>query len=97
MLSNALENALHAVQELPESSNRQIDELCCIRQENLLLEIKNPYSGEILMKDGFPISPSGGVHYGCRSIWSIVQQHQGICSFSPENGIFTLRIAIPLS
>jgi len=97
MLSNGLENALNAVQAVPVDSGRQIDVLCCIRQGNLLLEIKNPYCGEVLMDNGLPVSQKGGVHYGCRSILSIAQQHHGICAFLPANGIFTLRIAIPIT
>jgi len=97
MLSNGLENALNAIQMLPKDSARQIDVLCCIRQGNLLIEIRNPYCGEIPMENGLPVSRAGGAHYGCRSILSIAQQHHGLCSFIPENGVFTLRIAIPLS
>ena len=29
-------------------------------------------------------------------IRAIVQQHGGLYTFSPENGIFTLQIALPL-
>lgn len=97
LLSNALENALNAAQDLPKESVRQIDVLCCIRQENLLLEVKNPYFGEIAMANGLPISKKGGAHYGCRSIQSIAGQHHGQCVFLPADGIFTVRVAIPLS
>jgi len=97
MLSNGLENALNAVQTLPDDTIRRIDVLCCIRQENLLFEIKNPYCGEIVMENGLPVSKKGGAHYGCRSIQSIAQQHHGLCAFFHADGIFTLRIAIPLS
>jgi len=95
MLSNGLENALNAVHALP--AGRQIDVLLCLRQGNLLLEIRNPYQGSVIIRDGLPVSMAGGEHYGCRSIRSIAEQHHGHCSFIPENGIFTLRIAIPVS
>lgn len=97
LISNGLENALNAVQALPSGAGRTIDVLCCTRQGNLLLEIRNPYRGDIAMQDGLPISKSGGAHYGCQSIRSITEQHHGICSFTPEGDTFTLRIAIPLS
>jgi len=97
MLSNALENALNAVQNLPAGAARTIDVLLCMRQGNLLLEVRNPYCGEIVMENGLPISKTDGAHYGCRSILSIAQQHHGLCTFTTENGVFTLRIAIPLS
>jgi len=97
MLSNGLENAFNAVQSLPAGNEKRIDALLCLRQGNLLLEIRNPYCGEVRMEDGLPVSKAGGAHYGCRSIRSIAVQHRGICSFIPENGVFTLQVAIPLS
>ena len=33
---------------------------------------------------------------GCRSIQTITQAHQGLCDFSAEGGIFTLRVALPM-
>lgn len=97
MLSNGLENAMNAVKALPAGMHRNIDVFCSLRQENLLLEIRNPYHGEIAMQNNLPVSSAPGAHYGCRSILSITEQYHGLCTFTPENGIFTLRIAIPLS
>ena len=97
MLSNGLENALNAVQVLPAGRERTVDVLCVMRQGNLLLEIRNPCHEEIAIKDGMPLSKAGGAHYGCRSIRSITEQHHGLCSFTQEDGVFTLRIASPLS
>lgn len=97
MLSNGLENALNAVQALPAGAEKSINLLLCVRQGNLLLEIRNPYHGEVSMKDDLPVSKAGCEHYGCLSIRSIAERHHGLCSFTPEGGIFTLRIAIPLS
>lgn len=96
LLSNSLENALNAAIRLPDPANRTISVFFCIRQDNLLLEIKNPCQGEIVMEDGLPLSPSPGVHCGCRSIRSIALRRQGMCSFAAEGGIFTLRVVIPM-
>ena len=95
MLSNGLENALEAVSRLP--ADRNIVFFCGIMQGKLLIEIKNPYSGEITMEKGIPASPKKEHGYGCRSIHSIVCRHRGICTFAAENGVFTLRIAMPVN
>ena len=95
LLSNGLENALHAVGALDE--DRQWVELYCgIRLNKLLVEIKNPYSGQITMREGLPISGRDGHGYGCHSIRSIAERHHGLFSFEPQNGVFTLRVILPL-
>ncbi len=96
ILSNGLENALHAVSGL-SSEDRWVTLYCGVNVNKLLVEIKNPYIGEIPMRDGLPHTTRDGHGYGCRSIRAIAQHHRGICSFEPENGVFTLRIVIPVT
>lgn len=96
IVSNALENALHAAAH-PELPQKWAELYCGIRHGKLLLEVKNPYTGAIPMEDGLPVTTEPGHGFGCRSIRSIVLQHQGLYTFSPENGIFTLQIVLPLS
>lgn len=95
LLSNGLENALHAVSAV-EVLNQWVKFYCEIRLNKLLIEIKNPYSGEVTMQDGLPVSLEKGHGYGCRSIKSIAEHHHGLCSFEPQNGVFTLRVMLPL-
>ena len=96
LLSNGLENALNATAMLPQEADRTIEFFGGIRQNHLLIEIKNPYAGEILLRDGLPLAQGSERHYGCRSIQMIVQRRKGDCSFDASNGVFTLRMAIPL-
>ena len=70
---------------------------CEVKQNKLLIEIKNPYSGEILMQNDVPVSPIKGHGYGCRSISTIIERHRGLCSFEPQDGIFTFRAVLPIS
>ena len=95
VLSNGLENALHAVGKL-EPARRWVRLYCAEKSGNLLVEIRNAYDGRIKLSEGIPLSDHTGHGYGCRSIASIVRQHRGHCLFEPKDGIFTLRIAIPL-
>lgn len=96
LLSNGMENALNAAAALPEGAEPAIDFYGGIKQNYLLLEIRNPYAGEIAMQDGIPLASGPERHYGCRSIQLIVQRRKGDCSFEACDGVFVLRIAIPL-
>lgn len=95
LLSNGLENALHAVTELEQPLN-WVNLYCGVRMSKLLIEIKNPFAGEITMHDGLPVSAQKGHGYGCRSIRTITEQHRGLYTFEAENGIFTLRVVLPV-
>jgi len=95
ILSNGLENALHAVDSL-EQPLKWTEIYCGIHAKKLLIEIKNPYEGEIVMRDGLPVSNREGHGYGCRSIRSIAEQNGGLCTFEAEHGEFTLRVMLPI-
>lgn len=95
MISNGLENAFNSVDQL-DMKHRWVSFYCGARLDKLLIEIKNPYSGEILFRDGLPVSGQDGHGYGCNSIRTITDRNRGICLFQPEDGIFTLRIVIPM-
>ena len=95
ILSNGLENALNAVAALEEAL-RWVKLYCGVRLNKLLIEIKNPYAGRIAMRDGLPVSHRDGHGYGCRSIRSIAVQNEGLCTFDAEQGVFTLRVMLPL-
>ena len=96
MMSNGLENAIKTVSRLPDSAEKQIALFFNVKQNNLLIEIKNPYADEIIIQNGLPMVQSGEIRYGCRSIQSIALRRNGNCVFDAANGVFVLRIAIPL-
>lgn len=95
LLSNGLENALNAVQPLPEN-RRWVEFYCGVQAGKLLIEIKNPFSGPISFRDGLPETTKPNHGHGCRSIYTIVQTHHGLCEFHAEDGIFTLRVVLPV-
>ena len=95
MLSNGLENALQAVESLG-GPLKWINLYCDVRWNKLLIEIRNPYAGEIPLRDGLPVSNRENHGYGCHSIRTITERHRSLCSFEPENGVFTLRVMLPM-
>lgn len=88
-------NALHAVADLP-ADRKQISLYCGVRQNKLLIEIRNPCAGPIAMRDGLPVSDREGHGYGCRSIQAIAQRNGGLCVFSAQQGQFLLQIMLPV-
>lgn len=95
VVSNALENALNAAREACVSP-KEVEFYSGIKHNKLLIEIKNPYSGDIALEDGLPVSHREGHGYGCRSILAIAQRHRGLCTFEPSNGVFTMRVFFPI-
>lgn len=96
IVSNGLENAFRAVGEL-ENDRRWIELHSSIRQDKLLIEIRNPYAGQVSYEDEMPVSNREGHGNGCRSIRSIAQQHRGVCLFEAEDGVFVLRVVLPMN
>lgn len=95
MISNGLENALLAAGKL-DRSRRWVEFFCGVRMDKLLIEIRNPYDGQVVCQDGLPVSSQEGHGHGCRSIRAIAGRSHGMCVFQPEDGVFTFRVAIPL-
>lgn len=95
LLSNGLENALNAAAALKEN-RRWVEFYCGVRAGKLLIEIKNSYAGELVFQDGLPQATQPGHGHGCRSIQTIAHTHRGLCEFNAENGVFTLRVALPM-
>lgn len=95
VLSNALENALHACRPLAEAGER-----CIIRVElrfqpknsRLFLRIKNPCRGEVRLENGVPVSTRPGHGIGVQSILAVVERYGGGCTFMQENGEFVLQL-----
>ncbi|MBQ6810842.1 MAG: GHKL domain-containing protein, partial [Firmicutes bacterium] len=92
LISNGLDNALRAAAE----ADKQVDFYCGIRHNKLLIEVKNAYKGELIMKNGLPYTKKSGHGHGTKSIRTITESHRGICTFDAQNGIFTLRIVLPV-
>lgn len=93
VFANALENAIHACQELPPE-RRQI--LCtCVTQPRFMFEISNPYETAVKFgPDGLPKSGRDGHGIGVRSIMAFAEKHHAICRFRTEEGWFKVQIAL---
>lgn len=95
ILSNALENAMHVLEEtqLEEKwTNLTVSE----KQNHLLLQVENPIVRIPKFIDGIPASNKNekGHGIGVKSIVYYVEQLNGQCHFSVSGHSFVLRIII---
>ena len=95
LISNGLENALHAASS-PEVREKWVDVYCNIKQNKVFIQIQNPYAGDVTIKDGRPVSQREDHGFGCYSIQTITQRINGLCSFEAKDGLFTLCLAFLL-
>lgn len=97
VLSNGIENALNAVSKVTDITLRKIFLNCSVNRNMLLFEIENAFVGNVKMKDNIPTAIEAGHGYGCKSIYTIAEKRNGFCTFAANDGIFTLRVALPMN
>lgn len=99
LLSNAIENAITAANQLNEDSLRKVYFQAIINDNKLVISTENAYSGVIEMDGDLPKSGNkeAGHGFGIKSIVDIVDRHNGLYSIETEGGIFILRLMLPLS
>jgi len=98
LFGNLLDNAIHAVQEL-EEEQRIISLTVKLCGELLSINSYNCYTGEMMMRDGLPVT-SGDPKYhgfGAKSMVAIVNKYGGTVSFQAKDGIFNLNMLFSLS
>ena len=95
LLSNALENALHACQPFAaEGKVCNIDVRFYERSDKLFLQVTNPCGNMVRFENGIPVSDQPGHGIGVQSICAIVQRYGGVYAFSVQNGQFVLRLSL---
>lgn len=95
LLSNGLENALHACREQKEKGWAGAIEVSAYEKNGkIFLQIINSCGKDIDFDDGIPVTNRPGHGIGVRSICAIVERYDGIYTFSAEDGQFILRVSI---
>lgn len=93
ILSNGLENSMHALEEMTTEkkwANLTISE----KKNHLLLQIENPIVRIPKFVNGIPTSGKKGHGIGVKSIVYYTEQLNGQCHFSLTDNTFILRIII---
>ena len=95
LLSNALENALHACQNLKEKGMEgRIEVVAFEKNQKLFLQIINSCDSDIMFIQGIPVTNQPDHGIGVRSICALVERYEGIYTFEVEDGKFILRVSL---
>lgn len=98
IFGNALENAIECEATVQERGRRWIHMLVTEKKGFVFAEISNYCEGELLMKDGMPVTSKKdrGLHgYGVRSIGYTARKYGGTATFEKGPEQFTVRILLP--
>jgi len=91
ILSNALENAILASQQVTDSAERHIKLNIYTKNNKVCMDIRNRYQTEPVFRDGVPVSKDAGHGYGAKSMVHIVEKHGGVYQFSLRDGWFIFQ------
>lgn len=95
LLSNALENALHACQKRREKGlSGTIEVTVYEKNGKLFFQITNSCDSDVVFEKGVPITKTPGHGIGIRSICTLVERYRGIYHFSVKDDKFILRVSI---
>lgn len=94
LLSNALENALHACQKLEENGESGTIEVSAYEKSGkFFLQVINSCDENITFEYGVPVTDIPGHGIGVRSICTIVEKYGGIYTFLVKDDRFILRVS----
>ncbi|MBO4990231.1 MAG: sensor histidine kinase [Clostridia bacterium] len=97
--SNAVTNAIEAVESLPEEEKKVISVIAERRQGFLSVVIENYFEGGLVMQDGLPRTKKADVSshgFGVKSMKNLVERYNGTISFSVEGELFLLTALFPI-
>lgn len=91
LLSNALENALHSTEKIPDNNKRIIRLKMYSKNNKLCIDVRNSYHTEPVLRQGMPVSKEQGHGYGTKSMAHIVDKHGGVYQFLVKDGWFIFQ------
>ncbi|MGI5858532.1 MAG: ATP-binding protein [Tepidanaerobacteraceae bacterium] len=91
LLSNALENAVHACQNIADSGKRYIQLRIYRKNNKLCIDLRNSYQTEPIFYKGLPVTNEAGHGFGTKSMAHIVEKHGGIYRFLIKDGLFVFQ------
>ncbi len=94
LLSNALENAIHACEKIIDSNQRYIRLRIYRKNSKLCLDIRNTFKTEPIFHEGFPVSNKQGHGFGTKSMAHIVEKHGGVYQFLVREGWFIFQATL---
>lgn len=94
VVSNLMENAIHACEKLSFDKKPYI-RFTALYTGQLIMEMENPYAGEVLVDgNGYPVSKEEGHGRGTKSILLFAKSCKGELDYRILNGIFKVRLML---
>lgn len=95
LLSNALENALHACRDLKEKGKKTFIQVSAFEKSNkLFLQMINSCDSNVSIVQGIPVTNQPDHGIGVRSICALVERYEGIYTFEVVEDKFILRVSL---
>ncbi|NLZ51830.1 MAG: sensor histidine kinase [Thermoanaerobacteraceae bacterium] len=94
LLSNALENAIHACANIIDGNERCIKLRMYSKNNKLCIDIRNNYHTEPIFHQGIPVAKEPGHGFGTKSMAHIVEKHGGVFQFSVRDGWFIFQASL---
>lgn len=94
LLSNALENAIHACAQITYPEGRYIKLKLYEKNNQLCINLANSYEEQPTFENDIPVSHKSGHGFGVQSMISIVDKYSGIYGFFAENGEFRFQATL---
>lgn len=98
VVSNLLENAFIATEEISDPQKRFVRLKARRVKNQRVLEVSNSFSGERRLdrETGLPLTRGGAGHgYGLRSVQAFTAKSGGMFDYSIEDDVFYVRVAFP--
>lgn len=94
ILSNGLENAIHACSLIESAEKRCVNVRLYIKNGKLCFDIRNNYVTEPIFEGGLPVSNEKGHGIGVKSMVQIIEKYGGVYQFLTKDGMFIFQASI---
>lgn len=94
LFANALENALHACEQMNPQSNRYITLKVYEKNSLLCINVINSYELAPIFENEIPISKAANHGIGVQSMISVVEKYHGIYGFFADHGEFRFQASL---
>ena len=94
LFANALENAIHACEQIPSPKKRYITLKVYEKNNRICIHIANNYIQNPIFEDEIPVSHETRHGIGVKSMISVVEKYHGVYGFFTENGEFRFQASL---
>ena len=94
LFANALENALHACEQMNPESNRYITLKVYEKNAQLCINVVNSYELAPVFENEIPISKAANHGIGVQSMISVVEKYHGVFGFFADHGEFRFQASL---